>query len=120
MYTLDTGGFGKDQTPAIIDTRRTKSVDVSSANFVWDSAEWDGEDLAEGKLRPTEFKLKVSKGCFLKVLHAKNTVPSVHYFQPGENNDVLIRVYADAGNLDEDGSAFTGVTAGTIKAGINY
>lgn len=103
---------------------RTKAVNVSAANFVWDATEW-----AEGYTGPdtakhlTSFKLKVSKACFLKVWVVGNATAAVEYFTAGENNQVLVMVCLDAtNNKDQDaGSAFDGSGhLGDIVAGTNW
>ena len=69
-------------------------------------------------LVPLAFKLKVSKGCFLKVHLAGEQAADakVQYFQVGENNELVVKVYTDAGNVDEDGVVFDGSVVGTIMA----
>jgi hypothetical protein len=107
---------------AIIDFTKTKPVDVSAGDFVWDATEWDATVTAPAAhKRITAFKLCVSKACFLKVWVYGNAAPAVEYFPLGESNKVCIKVLNDnVHNLDQDTSAaFNGsghvadITAGT-------
>ena len=107
MSTI-TGGRGANKQDAIAVFGQKKAVDVSAADFVYDA----------NTLVPLAFKLKVSKGCFLKVQLAGEQASDakVQYFQVGENNELVVKVYTDAGNVDETGAAFDGSSAGSIMA----
>ena len=107
MSTI-TGGRGANKQDAIAVFEQKKAVNVSAADFVYDA----------NTLVPLAFKLKVSKGCFLKVqLVGEEAIDAkVQYFQIGENSELVYKVYTDAGNVDETGTSFDGSTTGTIMA----
>ena len=107
MSTIS-GGRGANKQDAIAVFEQKKAVNVSAFDFVYDA----------NTLVPLAFKLKVSKGCFLKVQLVGEAAADakVQYFQVGENNELVVKVYTDAGNVDEDGVAFDGSVVGTIMA----
>ena len=77
---METAEISTGAVRAIIDFTKTKPVDVSVNDFVWDATEWNvGVTAPALHKRITAFKLRVTKACFLKVWVYGNTALTFDY-----------------------------------------